>query len=76
MEILQKRNSPKFFFPYSQGLKSGNLSAKILGPSPLNWDFTCIGCGGYTNGRTWTKNFISAYESLYEEKNPLSMHGE
>ena len=65
----------KVFFHYSQGLKSGNLSAKILGPSPLNWDFTCIGCGGYTNGRTWTKNFISAYESLYEEKPPVYAWG-
>ena len=65
----------KVFFHYSQGLKSGNLSAKILGPSPLNWDFTCIGCSGYTTGKTWTKNFISAYESLYEEKPPVYAWG-
>ena len=65
----------KVFFHYSQGLKSGNLSAKILGPSPLNWDFICIGCAGYTSGRTWTKNFIIAYESLYEEKPPVYAWG-
>ena len=60
-------------------MKAGDDTAKIIGTSTLNWDFTCIGCpgtfacegsflSGYQCGKVWFKEFVSAHESLYGQK--------
>lgn len=48
---------------YRDRIKLNDPSAKILGPSMLNWWFTCFECGGYTKGSDWVPAFISAYQS-------------
>ena len=36
-----------FVFHYlSTQIKDSDPTAKIIGPSVLNWDYTCIGCDG------------------------------
>ena len=65
-------------------LMAGDPTAKIIGTSLLNWDFTCIGCGGafacsaapgllrgYQCGRDWLDELINSYESTYNEKPPV-----
>jgi hypothetical protein len=51
-------------------IKSADPSAIITSPSILNWDFTCIGCGGYTSGESWMTSFVSRYQDLYGEQPP------
>jgi len=36
-------------------------TAKILGPSVLNWDFSCTGCGWNNPGINWIPEFVSEY---------------
>ena len=43
------------FHYYYTHIKNADITAKITGPSILNWDFTCIGCGGYERGEAWLK---------------------
>ena len=65
-------------------LKAGDTSAQIIGPSILNWDYTCLGCPGfvlcsgtlssltgYQCGKDWLIQLIAAYEALYGEKPPV-----
>ena len=64
------RFAPVFHY-FMTWLKAGDPTAKVLGPSILNWDFMCVGCGGYQLGATWLAAFIGAYESEYEKKPPV-----
>ena len=63
------RFAPVFRY-FSVNLKIGDPTAKIIGPSLLNWDFTCYGCecstcfGGFPSGQSWLQEFITAYENL------------
>jgi hypothetical protein len=57
------RFAPVFKYFHSQ-LKLADPTAKIIGTSLLNWDWTCLGCGGYQSGQAWYEDFVSAYERL------------
>lgn len=74
------------FHHYYTNIKAADPTAKVTGPSILNWDYTCIGCGLYTPagcdgveerglqcGQVWLQQFISAYESTYGEKPPVDV---
>ncbi len=50
---------------YYTEIKSVDPTARITSPSILNWDFTCLGCGGYTSGLSWMTSFVSRYQDLY-----------
>jgi hypothetical protein len=52
-------------------IKSYDPTAIIVGPNVLNWTDTCTGCGGYTNGSSWTADFYAAYVSMYGTRPPL-----
>ena len=65
--ITGTRFAPVFRY-LATSLKTGDLTAKIVSPSILNWDFTCIGCAGYQSGEVWLKEFIAAHESRYGQK--------
>jgi len=67
-----------YYFHYMvEALKDGDPSAKIVGPSMLNWDFTCIGCGGaslcegvgvvygYRCGKNWFEDFVDIYKNVH-----------
>lgn len=66
------RFAPVFHY-YATELTAGDPSAMILSPSVLNWDFTCIGCGGYELGKVWAKEFVEAYEAKYGLKPPVDV---
>ena len=46
---------------YATAIRSADPSAKIMGPSILNWDFTCSGCNGFQSGESWMRQFVNAY---------------
>ena len=58
---------------YSIHIKDRDPTAKITGPSILNWNFTCIGCGGYTRGDIWLKDFIDTYQTKYGQPPPVDV---
>lgn len=70
--ITGTRFAPVFHYFASQ-IKLADPSARIIGTSVLNWDFTCVGCGGYYFGRDWLEDFIQAYEARYGEKPPVDV---
>ena len=45
-------------------------SAKILGPSVLNWDFSCTGCSWNNPGRNWIPDFVNAYAAAHNGESP------
>lgn len=50
---------------YVSAIKAADPHARIVGPSILNWNFTCRGCGGFTRGSDWMKAFFGAYEAVH-----------
>jgi hypothetical protein len=81
--ITPTRFAPVFNY-YVNVINRADPTAKIIGTSILNWDFTCLGCGGrflcegvfrvgYGCGKVWLKQFISMYENLYGEKPPVDV---
>ena len=58
-----ERFAPVFQYYYNQ-IKLADSSANIIGTSVLNWDWICLGCGGYQQGKVWLQAFINAYENL------------
>ena len=69
---------------YATEIRLADPTAKIVGTSILNWDFTCIGCSGsflcetvprsgYPCGKAWLKQLISAYEARYGVKPPVDV---
>jgi hypothetical protein len=50
---------------YYTEIKLVDPTARITSPSILNWDFTCLGCGGYTSGNDWMKQLVARYQDLY-----------
>ena len=56
---------------YYTHITAADPTARLTGPSVLNWDFTCIGCGGFQQGKVWLTNFINAYESKYGQPVPV-----
>lgn len=68
--VAQQGNmSPEAFVAefdyYSTEIRAADPTALITGPSILNWDFTCSGCGGFTSGETWMRGFIDAYAAAH-----------
>ena len=59
------------FHHYYTNIKAADPTAKVSGPGMLNWDFTCIGCGGFPSGESWLRDFINAYESKYGQPVPV-----
>ena len=51
-------------------IKTADPTARITSPSILNWEFTCIGCGGFQNGREWVTEFRAEYSSQYGMEPP------
>ena len=56
-----------------QAILSEDPTAQITSPSILNWDFTCINCGGYQSGHSWLAEFLDEYQLLYGEAPPISI---
>ena len=50
---------------YYTEIKNADPTARITSPSILNWEFTCIGCGGYTSGQVWMNDLVNRYQDLY-----------
>ncbi len=61
------------FHYYHSTIKENDQSATITGPSILNWDFQCFGCGGYTTGEIWLNQFINIYENKFGIKPPVDI---
>lgn len=55
---------------YATEIRAADPTARIMGPSILNWDFTCTGCGGFTSGETWMRAFIDAYAVAHGGASP------
>jgi hypothetical protein len=55
---------------YVDLILAADPTAKILGPSVLNWDFTCTGCGGYMPGHIWMSDFVDAYAAAHGGESP------
>ncbi len=70
--ITGARFAPVFKY-YRDLIKSMDSTARIVSPSLLNWDFTCVGCGGYQSGSAWAVDFVSRYETLYGNKPPIDV---
>jgi hypothetical protein len=51
-------------------IKTADPTARITSPSILNWEFTCVGCGGFQNGREWVTEFRAEYSSQYGMEPP------
>jgi hypothetical protein len=58
---------------YARELKGADPSAMLVGPSVLNWDFTCNGCPGYPQGKDWTVRMRDAYVRRYGAEPPLDV---
>ena len=70
--MTAERFVPVFEY-YVDLIKFADSTAKILAPSVLNWDYTCIGCPdvqikcenelrrGYQCGKGWLREFIDEY---------------
>jgi hypothetical protein len=50
---------------YYTEIKLADPTARITSPSVLNWEYTCVACGGYKMGKTWMAEFIARYQDLY-----------
>lgn len=46
---------------YATEIRASDPTAKIMGPSILNWDFTCTGCTGFQSGESWMRQFVDTY---------------
>lgn len=58
---------------YATRIKAADPTAKIVGPNILNFDFTCVGCGGYTAGHVWLDQMRQAYVSKYGTEPPIDI---
>jgi len=56
---------------YYEHIKIADPTARIAGPSILNWEFTCTGCGGgYMSGKSWFTEFIDEYSAAHDGASP------
>jgi hypothetical protein len=55
---------------YFENIKTADPTARVTGPSILNWDFTCTGCGGYQSGQSWFTDFIDQYAATHDGASP------
>ena len=63
------------FHHYYTNIKAADETAKITGPSILNWHYLCNGCNpyAYVSGKIWLQGFISTYQSTYGEPPPVDI---
>jgi hypothetical protein len=54
-------------------IKAADPTARVTSPSVLNWDFTCIGCGGYGSGLEWANDFRQTWLATYSEEPPVDI---
>ena len=66
------RFAPVFYYFYTQ-LKLADPTAKIVGTSVLNWNWTCFQLCNYQQGSVWLQEFIADYESRYGTKPPVDV---
>ena len=50
---------------YSSAIKSADPTARVMGPSILNWSFTCSGGCGFLSGESWMTEFIELYRASH-----------
>jgi hypothetical protein len=55
---------------YESEIRSADPSAKIMGPSILNWNFTCSGCGNFQSGESWLRQFVDEYSFSHGGASP------
>ena len=55
---------------YLAEIRGADPTAKIMGPSILNWDFTCSGCGDFQSGKSWLEQFIDTYVFSHDGNPP------
>lgn len=55
---------------YATEIRAADPTARIMGPSILNWDFTCTGCAGFRSGESWMRSFIDAYAVAHGGASP------
>jgi hypothetical protein len=60
---------PSFDY-YVQTIKKFDPTAKVTGPSILNWDDTCRGCAGYQSGHSWLADFVQKYRDTHGGRPP------
>lgn len=58
---------------YYAAIKAADPTARVSGPSILNWDFACTGCPGYTLGRSWMIDFLDAYQAEHQAMPPFDI---
>lgn len=68
--ITGARFAPVFHYFYTE-LKLADPTARIIGPSVLNWEWTCYLTCFYMQGATWLQDFISAYNARYSQNPPV-----
>jgi len=78
------RFAPVFKY-WAEQIRLADSTAKILSPSILNWDYTCLGCNfplvdcegfslqGYQCGKVWLKTFINSYKTRYGVNPPVDI---
>jgi hypothetical protein len=55
---------------YATEIKAADPTARIMGPSILNWDFTCTLCSGFQSGESWMREFVTAYSFAHPGQSP------
>ena len=58
---------------YATVLPQADPEARLVGPSILNFDYTCFGCGGFTLGQTWVDQLRSEYQTRYGMEPPFAV---
>lgn len=61
------------FRAYKQALQAADPTAKLVAPNILNWEETCRGCPGITQGKAWVDQFRQAYLNRYREEPPVDV---
>ena len=60
------------FHHYYTNIMDIDPTAKITGPSILNWRFVCNGCSpsAYVSGESWIQSFITTYQATHGQGEP------
>ena len=58
---------------YQPVIKSADPTAQIVAPEILNFDYTCTGCGGFDQGRSWVEDFRESYRERYGAEPPVDV---
>ena len=58
---------------YAGVFRQADPTAKLVGPSVLNWTFVCNGCPGFPQGFGWTQRMRDAHVARYGAEPPLDV---